>query len=66
MTRNIFGYQAPKPDYALIRATTADENGNLSMEDEGIRRIGHKKQQKLDQIKERLCSGETVDEVFHN
>ena len=29
-------YQAPKPDYALIRATTADENGNLSMEDEGI------------------------------
>jgi acyl CoA:acetate/3-ketoacid CoA transferase len=30
-------YRAPKPDYALIRATTADENGNLSMEDEGIR-----------------------------
>ena len=30
-------YQAPKPHYALIRATTADENGNLSMEDEGIR-----------------------------
>jgi propionate CoA-transferase len=30
-------YQAPKPDYALIRATTADENGNLSMEDEAIR-----------------------------
>lgn len=30
-------YQAPKPDCALIRATTADENGNLSMEDEGIR-----------------------------
>ena len=30
-------YQAPKPDYALIRATTADENGNLSMEDEGMR-----------------------------
>ena len=30
-------YQAPKPDYALIRATTADENGNLSMEDEGTR-----------------------------
>ncbi|MFZ0741314.1 MAG: CoA-transferase [Nitrososphaeraceae archaeon] len=30
-------YQAPKPEYALIRATTADENGNLSMEDEGIR-----------------------------
>ena len=30
-------YQAPKPDYALIRATIADENGNLSMEDEGIR-----------------------------
>jgi propionate CoA-transferase len=30
-------YQAPKPNYALIRATTADENGNLSMEDEGIR-----------------------------
>jgi propionate CoA-transferase len=30
-------YQAPKPDYALIRATTADESGNLSMEDEGIR-----------------------------
>ena len=30
-------YQAPKPDYALVRATTADENGNLTMEDEGIR-----------------------------
>jgi propionate CoA-transferase len=30
-------YQAPKPDYALIRASTADENGNLSMEDEGTR-----------------------------
>lgn len=30
-------YRAPKPDYALIRATTADENGNLTMEDEGIR-----------------------------
>lgn len=30
-------YQAPKPDYALIRATTADETGNLTMEDEGIR-----------------------------
>lgn len=30
-------YQAPKPDYAIIRATTADEIGNLSMEDEGMR-----------------------------
>jgi len=30
-------YQAPKPNYALIRATTADESGNLSMEDEGIK-----------------------------
>jgi propionate CoA-transferase len=30
-------YQAPKPDYALIRASTADETGNLSMEDEGTR-----------------------------
>ena len=30
-------YQAPKPDYALVRATTADENGNLTMEEEGIR-----------------------------
>lgn len=30
-------YRAPKPDFALIRSTTADENGNLSMEDEGIR-----------------------------
>lgn len=30
-------YHAPKPDYALIRATTADEHGNLSMEDEGMR-----------------------------
>jgi acyl CoA:acetate/3-ketoacid CoA transferase len=30
-------YQAPKPNYALIRGTTADEIGNLSMEDEGIR-----------------------------
>jgi propionate CoA-transferase len=30
-------YSAPKPNYAFIRASTADENGNLSMEDEGIR-----------------------------
>jgi propionate CoA-transferase len=30
-------YRAPKPDYALIRASTSDESGNLSMEDEGIR-----------------------------
>jgi len=30
-------YRAPKPNYAFIRASTADENGNLSMEDEGIR-----------------------------
>ncbi|HEY7695623.1 MAG TPA: CoA-transferase [Nitrososphaeraceae archaeon] len=30
-------YQAPKPNYALVRATTADVNGNLTMEDEGIR-----------------------------
>jgi propionate CoA-transferase len=30
-------YQAPKPDFALIRASVADESGNLSMMDEGIR-----------------------------
>ena len=30
-------YQAPKPDFALIRASLSDENGNLSMRDEGIR-----------------------------
>ena len=30
-------YRAPKPDFAFIRGSTADENGNLSMEDEGIR-----------------------------
>jgi propionate CoA-transferase len=30
-------YQAPKPDYALIRASISDENGNLSMLDEGLR-----------------------------
>lgn len=29
-------YEAPKPDAALIRATTSDEIGNLSMEREGI------------------------------
>jgi acyl CoA:acetate/3-ketoacid CoA transferase len=29
-------YKAPKPDVALIRATTADEIGNLSMEQEAI------------------------------
>ncbi len=29
-------YRAPKPNVALIRGTTADEMGNLSMEDEGI------------------------------
>jgi propionate CoA-transferase len=30
-------YQAPKPTVALIRATTADIRGNLTMEDEAIR-----------------------------
>ncbi len=29
-------YQAPKPDFALIRASVSDEAGNLSMMDEGI------------------------------
>ncbi len=29
-------YEAPKPDVALIRGTTADELGNLTMEKEGI------------------------------
>jgi propionate CoA-transferase len=30
-------YQAPKPNFALIRASVSDEAGNLSMMDEGIR-----------------------------
>ena len=30
-------YQAPKPDYALIRASISDECGNLSLLEEGIR-----------------------------
>lgn len=30
-------YQAPEPDFALVRATTSDEDGNLSMEEEGMR-----------------------------
>ena len=30
-------YQAPKPNYALVRASISDENGNLSLQDEGIR-----------------------------
>jgi propionate CoA-transferase len=30
-------YHAPKPDFAMIRASYADETGNLSMADEGIR-----------------------------
>ncbi|MCS7103292.1 MAG: acyl CoA:acetate/3-ketoacid CoA transferase [Candidatus Korarchaeum sp.] len=34
--REYLFYQAPKPDVALIRATTSDELGNLSMEKEGI------------------------------
>ncbi len=29
-------YEAPKPEVALIRASTSDEKGNLSVEDEGI------------------------------
>ncbi len=29
-------YQAPTPDVTLIRGTTADEDGNISMEEEGI------------------------------
>ncbi len=29
-------YQAPKPDVAFIRGTTADEMGNITMEKEGI------------------------------
>ena len=30
-------YQAPKPNYALIRASISDENANLSLQDEGLR-----------------------------
>jgi propionate CoA-transferase len=30
-------YQAPKPDYALIRASISDEHGNLSLREEGIK-----------------------------
>ena len=30
-------YHAPKPNFALIRASISDETGNLSMADEGIR-----------------------------
>jgi propionate CoA-transferase len=30
-------YEAPKPTVAMIRATTADRRGNLTMEDEAIR-----------------------------
>ncbi len=30
-------YQAPKPNYALIRSSISDESGNLSLQDEGIR-----------------------------
>ncbi|HEV2138874.1 MAG TPA: CoA-transferase [Nitrososphaerales archaeon] len=30
-------YEAPKPNFAFIRGTTADVRGNLSMEDEAIR-----------------------------
>jgi propionate CoA-transferase len=30
-------YQASKPDFVFIRACIYDENGNLSMEEEGIR-----------------------------
>lgn len=30
-------YQAPEPDYSFIRASTSDEVGNLSMEDEGLK-----------------------------
>ncbi|MBV9175967.1 MAG: hypothetical protein JO327_10725 [Nitrososphaeraceae archaeon] len=30
-------YQAPKPNYAMIRASVSDENGNLSLQDEGMK-----------------------------
>ena len=30
-------YQAPKPEFALIRASISDEKGNLSLRDEGTR-----------------------------
>ena len=29
-------YEAPKPEVALVRASTSDEKGNLTVEDEGI------------------------------
>ena len=34
---NYLLYQAPKPDYALIRASISDEYGNLSLREEGLR-----------------------------
>ncbi len=34
--RDYLFYKAPKPDVAMIRGTTADEVGNMSMEDEAI------------------------------
>jgi propionate CoA-transferase len=30
-------FQAPKPAYALIRSSISDENGNLSLQDDGLR-----------------------------
>lgn len=36
-TEDYLLYKAPKPNCALIRATIADESGNLSLQDEGIR-----------------------------
>ncbi|MDR4510934.1 MAG: hypothetical protein MRJ93_04420 [Nitrososphaeraceae archaeon] len=30
-------YQAPEPNYSFIRASTSDEMGNLSMDDEGLK-----------------------------
>jgi acyl CoA:acetate/3-ketoacid CoA transferase len=30
-------YQAPKPEFALVRASISDEKGNLSLQDEGTR-----------------------------
>ena len=61
-------YQAPKPNYALIRASISDENGNLSMQDEGLRGtvLSIAQATKARPSRQSDCTGKMANKVRYN